>query len=95
MVVVQIEMWPQGDKTKAYSLGSMSIALKGVNEKGLRNYDWLITKFKGNGVWKRGSIGDHNPKTHGPWDLLYRILCLAVGTRNRSTSSGSVDPQQS
>lgn len=84
MVVIRIEMWPGGDQSKAYPLGTMAVANKDVDAvTGLRSYNWQISKFDGTGVWKKGSIGRHNPKTHGPWDLLYRILALAVGTRNR------------
>lgn len=75
-------MWPKGDESKAYSLGVMTVILKGSDERGLRRYDWTISKLGGVGVWKRGSINGHDPKRRGPWDLIYRILVLAVGSRN-------------
>lgn len=82
MVVIRAEMWPKGDETKAYFLGTVVIVLKGIDEKGLRRYEWAISKFKSKTVWKRGTIDGHNPKNRGLWDLLYRIMELAAGARN-------------
>jgi hypothetical protein len=83
MLVIQIQMWPKGDKTKAYSMGTLTVALKpGTKSDGLRAYTWAISKFADKGVWKKGHIEGHNPKIRGPWDLVYRILRQAVGDRN-------------
>lgn len=82
MVVIRVDMWPNGDETKSYSLGSMTIVLKGLDANGLRKYEWAISKFGSKAIWKRGFIEGHNPKTRGPWDLLFRILGMAVGSRN-------------
>lgn len=82
MVVISVDMWPQGDQTKAHSLGKMTLTLKAVGVDGRRSYEWEITKFGGTGVWKKGSISGHDPKTRGPWDLIYRVLAQAVGARN-------------
>lgn len=79
-------MWPGGDKTKAYPLGTMTVALDEdltVSEN-FRGYRWRITTFDGKRTWKAGTIEGHTPKTRGPWDLLYRILRKAVGPRNKT-----------
>lgn len=84
MLVIQVQMWPRGDKTKAYSMGTLTLSLDPdtLPEDQLRNYVWRITKFQDKGTWKTGRIEGHNPKTRGPWDLIYRILKQAVGVRN-------------
>lgn len=84
MLVIQVQMWPRGDKSKAYSLGTLTVALdpNTVPTDRLRNYSWRITRFKDKGTWKSGRIEGHNPKTRGPWDLIFRILRDAVGFRN-------------
>jgi len=82
MIVMQVQMWPKGDKSKAYSLGTLTIALEDINDKGLRAYSWSLTKFRDKGRWKSGAIAGHNPRVRGPWDLIFRILREAVGRRN-------------
>jgi len=84
MLVIQIQMWPKGDKTKAYSLGTLKVALSRTLSKNFSNrgYDWDITKKGDKGTWKKGQITGHNPRVRGQWDLVYRILKQAVGERN-------------
>jgi len=84
MLVIQIQMWPKGDKTKAYSMGTLSVALDPKTTKNFSNrgYTWAITKLADKGLWKKGSIEGHNPRIRGQWDLIYRILRQAVGDRN-------------
>lgn len=84
MVVLKLEMWPKGQQSKAYSLGTMKIALDPhiTPTDTLRSYTWFCTRRNEKGLWKKGHIGGHNPKQRGPWDLLYRILRDAVGYRN-------------
>jgi hypothetical protein len=85
MLVIQVQMWPRVDKSQAYSMGTLTVALDPGTTAAdkLRNYTWRITRFKDKGTWKSGRVEGHNPKTHGPWDLLYRILRMAVGHRNK------------
>jgi len=84
MLVIQIQMWPKGDKSKAYSLGTLTVALSKVLTKNFSNrgYDWAITKKGDRQTWKTGEITGHNPRTRAQWDLVYRILKQAVGDRN-------------
>jgi hypothetical protein len=83
MVVVKVEMWPRGNESESYSLGTLTIALDpGTSTPTLRNYTWRITRFRDKGTWKSGRIEGHTPKTRGPWDLIFRILKGVVGYRN-------------
>jgi hypothetical protein len=85
MLVIQVQMWPGGDKSKAYSMGTLTVALdpSTLATDITRGYTWRITRFKDKGTWKSGRIDGHNPKTRGPWDLIFRILRSAVGVRNK------------
>lgn len=84
MVVIQVQMWPRGDRSRAYSLGTLTLALDPATKPTdtRRSYSWRITKKNEKGTWKSGHIGDHNPARRGVWDLVYRILRDAVGNRN-------------
>ena len=83
MVVVKVEMWPQGQSSKAYSLGTLTLALdpdtKPTDTR--RNYTWRITGRKGSTL-KSGRVEGHTPKSRGVWDLLLRTLQNAYGYRN-------------
>lgn len=84
MVVVKIEMWPKGQESKAYHLGTLKICLdpKTKIEDKTRSYSWFAEK-KGGGIFKKkGSIDGHNPKSKNQWDLLFGILRQMVGYRN-------------
>lgn len=85
MLVIQLQMWPRGDKSKAYSMGTLTIALdpSTLPTDTKRSYTWRITRFKDKGTWKSGRIEGHTPKTRGPWDLIFRILRDVVGYRNK------------
>jgi hypothetical protein len=83
MVVVKVEMWPQGQASKAYSLGSLTLSLDPDTrpEDTQRAYTWRLTGKRGQTL-KSGRIEGHTPKTKGVWDLLLRTLQLAYGYRN-------------
>lgn len=83
MLHIQVQMWPKGDKTKAYSMGTLTVALDpDTSTLTKRDYTWRITRFQDKGTWKSGRIEGHTPKTRGPWDLIFRILRNVVGHRN-------------
>lgn len=83
MVVVKVEMWPQGQASKAYSLGTLTLALDPDTKPTAtrRNYTWRITGRKGKTL-KSGRVEGHTPKSRGVWDLLLRTLQAAYGYRN-------------
>ncbi len=81
MVHVAITMWPHGDRSKAYPLGEVTIAnVGGSQSRG--NYRWRLFKRGTNAEWKSGSVEDFPRTRLGAYDLLHRVLKLAVGDRN-------------
>ncbi len=81
MIVVWIELWPEGDATEAEELGRMAIANEGPSEGGGKDmpcdYAAVIEKSpamgaKGQGVWRSCKILGY-PRASwwvGIWDLL-------------------------
>jgi len=86
MLVVKIEMWPKGDKTKARVLGEAEIAnVGGTQEVG--DYDVRLLKWgAGRRTWKKGRVTGFPRLKLGPWDLLYRALAAIVAGRNQGTA---------
>ena len=82
MIVVRIEVWPHGDKTKALHRGTMVISnVGGSATRG--SYTFRVLKHIGKrGVWKSGRVLNFPRSRLGPWDLLFRALQKAVGERN-------------
>ena len=93
MIVVKIEVWPMGDESKKYDMGVATISLQKV-EDGYGTYEVRLGKFGSNelnkkknprlGTWKKATVGVHDRKKRGPWDLLYRSLRILVGKRNEN-----------
>lgn len=86
MIVVTVELWPGGDRTRSRVLGRMGIANDAVGTADLGGYDAAIEKSSAMGavtpgVWKAGRV-DRFPRRSrsvGIWDLLRSALnsCLA------------------
>ncbi len=84
MIVVKIELHPLGFEKNKRSLGLIEISndLTGTKETG--NYKYKIFKWgRGRRVWKCGRVEGISRSKRGPWDILYRCLQEAVGSRNR------------
>jgi len=77
MLVVKIELWPKGDKSKAETIGVLTIANDGTGSTGSGNYDCALShsgKYFGKaGVWKTGRVVDHNRKL-SPYHLVLKCL---------------------
>lgn len=84
MIVLKLEMWPRGDQAKAYPIATMAVSLdpKTAGSNTSRSYNWRISRQGNKGTWKSGYVEGHNKNLRGPWDLIYRILKDAVGSRN-------------
>lgn len=84
MIVLKLEMWPQGDQKRAYTLATAVASLdpKTAHTNTSRSYNWRLSRLGNKGTWKSGKVDGHNKNLRGPWDLLYRILRDAVGSRN-------------
>jgi hypothetical protein len=98
MVVIKVEMWPQGQSAKSYSLGTLTLALdpdtKPTDTR--RNYTWRLTGRKGITL-KSGRVEGHTPKSRGVWDLILRTLQNAYGYRNpipRAAVEAAATPDQ-
>ena len=95
MIVIKVEMWPHGDASKAYPLGSAFIANEGRTpaEEFLHAFgEALGTSTRGNykcrfmdragRLWKACRVTNFPRKKLLAWDLLYRALREAIGDRN-------------
>jgi hypothetical protein len=85
MLVVRIEMWPQGDASRAYGLGVVEIAnMGGSDTRG----DYSVRLLKSTryarspGTWKAGAVRGFPRTRLGPYDLLLRCLAAVIGDRN-------------
>lgn len=82
MIVVTIELWPGGDRSRKELLGAATIANDGSGTPTVGNYRYALGKRKGVGTWKEGEIKGFPRKRLGGYDLLLRVLRDAVGGRN-------------
>ena len=89
MIVIKAEMWPLGDESRKYEIGSAKIIndAYGSIDIGAYNYQFcggvagredLLSK-----IWKKGHIDKFPRRERGLWDLLYLCLKSAVGGRNK------------
>lgn len=83
MVVISIELWPQGDPTHRRSLGLAHIENDGSGDASTGNYKVTLFGFGERAqVWKVGRVEGFKRLKLGGWDLLYRALKACVGERN-------------
>jgi hypothetical protein len=85
MLVCRIEMWPGGDQSKAYDMGSVLIANAGGTETEGEYSVQLTGKpehFKRRGFWRQGVVKAFPRKRLGAYDLLLRALGAVIGERN-------------
>lgn len=86
MLRVTIEILPHGDESKSRVLGIGYVINNGEGTPDVGHYTVELLKSpeyaETKGVWKRGAVRRFPRKRLGPWDLLYRALRSAVGSRN-------------
>jgi hypothetical protein len=85
MIVCNLEMWPGGDESRAYSLGVIEIAnVGGTMTRG--DYAVKLSKSprlaKRAGNWKKGAVQNFPRQRLGAYDLLLRALATVIGDRN-------------
>ncbi len=87
MVVVRIELWPEGDPKKARLLGVATLTNDGTGDTKYGNYDVKLShagKFlaKRTGTWKTGRV-EHHRKSKSPYHLVFKALksCLFPGRK--------------
>ncbi len=84
MLVIKIELWPGGDKSRARSLGEAEIANVGGDAQ-IGDYAVRLLKWGGGRrTWKKGEVRGFPRLRLGPWDLLYRALASIVAGRSPS-----------
>jgi hypothetical protein len=87
MVVVTVELWPGGDKSKRSGLGVAEIANDGQGTETTGNYQVRLMKWgEGRRTWRTGRFQGFPRLRLGPWDLLLRALAAIVGSRNPGTA---------
>lgn len=93
MIVVTVELWP-GGTGKPQHLGTAVIANDGTGDAQHGNYKAALAG-KGRGypsikqlvdrshhVWRTAYVSNFPRKRLTAWDLLYRVLSVAVAERN-------------
>ncbi len=81
MIVLKIEMWPRGEKAKAYPLGSARIWNNATGTASIGNYGFKLFRKDGR-QYKEGIIANFPRKRLLVWDLLFRALCQHFIKRN-------------
>lgn len=90
MLVIKIEMWPNGDESKAYEHSRAYITNDGITSKETHgvygSYDVRFMqsiKFNPKRVWKTGRAKKIHRTRRGVWDILY-VALRSVGMRKRN-----------
>lgn len=84
MIRVTIELLPHGCEERRRHLGTVLIANDGSNGAGpVGDYAAVLSRRGQPGsVWKCAPVSGFPRKRLGAYDLLYRVLRVAVGNRN-------------
>lgn len=98
MLVVTVELWPQGDRAQARHLGTATIANDGTSRSPeVGNYSVTLSKWgRPKVAWRRGIVNGFRRQRFGPWDLLFAALAACVGDRlsNRDAAvARAADPR--
>jgi hypothetical protein len=91
MIVIKIEMWPQGDSNRAQEFARAYITNDGIEstESSGAYGDYRVRLYGGTAnkpellkrLWRTGFVRTFDRKRKGIWDLLYQALYGIVGTR--------------
>lgn len=80
MLVIRMELWPQGQEAKKVEIAKCHIGNDGSGDEETGNYN--IVLFNGKRRWKRGRVEGFARKKLEGWDLLYRGLHNLLAGRN-------------
>lgn len=82
MIVVRIELWPGGDRTRSRDLGTAYIVNDGSGGRTLGSYDVMLSMWgKPTVPWRVGRVAGFQRLKGSPWDLLRRAIVAASGSR--------------
>lgn len=94
MIVVKLELWPNGNESKSQSLGVAHIAnesnlsdISSYSIKLLKSAMYSSPRNVGQ-VWRQGEVHGwpRTSKQVGPWELLYLALESALGSNRIRTA---------
>lgn len=93
MLRITIDLIPHGDSSRTETIGCIYIANDGSGDLNTGYYNSVltlrraakraVTALGAKDIWKRARVEGFPRKRLGPYDLLYRILHAAVGSRNK------------
>lgn len=83
MLVVTIDLLPQGDESKKETIGKMFIINDGTGDVATGNYQVSLMRRGENKIWKQGNVRGFPRITLGAYDLLYRALRVLLQNRNK------------
>jgi hypothetical protein len=94
VVVVKVELWPQGDASKAEKLGEVRIANDGTGTPARGNYNVELAhsgRYAGKpGVWRKGRVEGYDRVGLSPYHLVVAALESALGAwRGRASAPGA------
>ena len=95
MLVVKIEMWPNGDESKAYEhsrayiMNNCVTTLKTRGAYGSYSVKFMQSHlFNPNKVWKSGKAENIHRTRRGIWDILY-VALRSIGMEKRNPEAGA------
>lgn len=88
MIVVKIEVWPGGDKARAYEMGRMEIANDATTtlfDQTKGNYDAVVTwpAPSGTPIRRTARVEDYPRQEFTVWELVRRLLGRLAETSRR------------
>lgn len=87
MIVVRIELWPLGNRSRRREIGQIVIANDGTGDREAGNYNAALAHAASHeskpGCWKAGRVEGHS-RSLSPYHLVLRAIeaCLA-GRKNK------------
>lgn len=89
MLVVKLELWPEGDATKAQPFGEVRIANDGTGTSARGNYNVELAhsgRYAAKpGVWRKGRVEGYDRVGLSPYHLVLAAIESALG-RSRATA---------
>lgn len=82
MIVIRVEMWPGGDRARAYPLGSAHIINDGTGTRTRGNYIVKLFGKQDRPLEPAGAVARFPRAAMHVWDLIYCCLRATRGRRN-------------
>lgn len=80
MLVVRLEVWPEGDESRKRDLGRAEIVNDETGTDTLGNYDFRVRNARGD-VFHEGRVERWPRLSRGPWALLFRCMSRVRASR--------------